>query len=86
LENAHLTRQAYAIEYDYFDRETEVVAGNQGDQGLFFAGQINGTTGYEEAGAQGCCGIMQRCWYKARTWCRGVTSLPRCLWTPDIAA
>ena len=54
MENAHITRPGYAIEYDFFNPqdlkhtlETRVI------NGLYFAGQINGTTGYEEAGAQG---------------------------------
>jgi len=54
MENAHITRPGYAIEYDYFDpRDLSHSLQTSQITGLFFAGQINGTTGYEEAAAQG---------------------------------
>ena len=54
LEHAHLTRPGYAIEYDFLrPARSRLFVANRAIQGLFFAGQINGTTGYEEAAAQG---------------------------------
>src|SRR5690606_9636036 len=54
LENAHITRPGYAIEYDFFNpQDLHHSLESKLIKGLFFAGQINGTTGYEEAGAQG---------------------------------
>jgi tRNA uridine 5-carboxymethylaminomethyl modification enzyme len=64
MESAHITRPGYAIEYDFFDpRDLHYSLHNRYLQGLFFAGQINGTTGYEEAAAQGLlAGINAALW------------------------
>ena len=85
FENASITRPGYAIEYDYFNpQDLKHSLETKHMPGLFFAGQINGTTGYEEAGAQGLlAGLNAALLSRRKTPGRRVATKPTwaCWWT-----